>query len=600
MKREQVEQKLTWDLTDIFKTEELYEKALEEIKQRAAEIVKDFKGKLNCYCTINTCIEQLKPIYVLIDLTSNYASLDYDTDLTSKKAFERISNFENIISNVISSLSFVETEILENDKSIIEKAIEEDKENKRFLEKLLSKKDHTLSTEVESVISSFSSIFDAPYRIYNQAKLSDLSFDDIVIKGKKYPMNFNIFEGSYEVDSDTEFRRAAFKEFYNGLKKYENTCASTYYSHVKQDKIMADLRKYNNVFEYLLSEQEVTIDMYNRQCDVIMEKLSTHIRRYIRLLKKVNGLSKITFADLKMPLDKDFQKTYSIEECKKMVKDGLVVLGEEYQEYLENAFTKRCIDYVDNEGKSSGAFCASPYQIHPYVLLTWSGNMSDVLTIAHELGHGGHFTFCQKNQNILNTECSTYFVEAPSTTNELIMAHYMLENAKTDREKRWILSEIISKTYYHNFVTHFLESYYQREVYKIIDKGGAVDAQTLNQIFKETLEKFFATDVELEEGVERTWMRQPHYYMGLYPYTYSASLTIGTQMCLKILKDKEVAKNWIEVLKMGGSKNPIELAKAAGVDITTDKPLLDTIEYIGKLIEEMEILTEKIEKEEKK
>ena len=184
--------------------------------------------------------------------------------------------------------------------------------------------------------------------------------------------------------------------------------------------------------------------------------------------------------------------------------------------------------------------------------------MSDVLTVAHELGHGGHFTFCNREQSILNTDCSTYFVEAPSTTNELIMAHYMLKNAKSNREKRWIISEIVSKTYYHNFVTHFLESYYQREVYKMIEKDMAFDANTLNSIFKQTMQKFFGDDVELEDGVERTWIRQPHYYMGLYSYTYSASLTIGTQMCLNILKDKDVAKKWIEVLKLGGSKNPIE------------------------------------------
>lgn len=595
MKRNEVDKNLTWDLTHIFKTEEDFKKALVEMTERTDEIVKVFKGKLNCYCTINSCLEELKPICILRDLTGSYASLHYEVDLGSKEAFDRIVEFENTVLPIASKLSFIETEILENDKDIIIKAMEENSENKRFLEKLLNKKDHTLSNEVESVLSSLGSSFDTPYRVYNQSKMQDLFFNDVVLNGKTYPMSYNVFEGSYENDADTDFRRAAFKEFYNTLSHYENTFASAYYSHVQHDKTMSVIRKYDNVFEYLLSEQEVTMDMYNRQCDVIMEKLAPHIRKYARLLKRVNKLDKITFADLKMPLDKDFQKQYTVEECKKMVIDGLSVLGEDYSKYLENTFDNRCIDYVDNEGKASGAFCASPYRIHPYVLLTWSGNMSDILTVAHELGHGGHFSLCNKYQNILNVDCSTYFVEAPSTTNELIMAHYLLENAKSDREKRWIISEIISKTYYHNFVTHFLEAYYQREVYKIIDKGGAVDAQTLNTLFRETMEKFFGEDVELEDGVERTWMRQPHYYMGLYSYTYSAGLTIGTQMCLNILKDNSKAKQWIEVLKAGGSKTPIDLAKMADVDLSTDAPLLNTIEYIGKLIDEMEKLTDKIE-----
>ena len=590
MKRNEVDKSLTWNLSDLFKTEEDYKKALKEIVEKTDELVKIYEGKLDCYCTINSCLEDLKPIYVLIDLTANYASLDYETDLGGKEQFERMVDFENTIAPVYAKLSFVETEILANDKRIIEKAMKENSENRRFLEKLLDRKDHTLSKEVESTLSALSGSFETPYRVYQQSKMQDLSFEDVEVNGVKTPMTYNIFEGCFEVDSNTEFRREAFKKFYKTLAKYENTFASAYYSNVQQDKAMSKVRKYDSVFDYLLSSQEVTMDMYNRQCDVIMEKLAPHIRKYARLLKRVNKLDKMTFSDMKMPLDSEFQKVYSIDECKNMVIDGLSVLGNDYKAYLERAFDNRYIDYVDNEGKASGAFCASPYKVHPYVLLTWSGNMSDILTIAHELGHGGHFSLCHQNQNILN-------VEAPSTTNELIMAHYLLEKAKTDRERRWILSEIISKTYYHNFVTHFLEAYYQREVYKIIDKGGAVDAETLNTLFKETMEKFFGEDVELVDGVERTWMRQPHYYMGLYSYTYSAGLTIGTQMCLNILKDNSKAKQWIEVLKAGGSKNPVDLAKMADVDITTDKPLLNTIEYIGSLIDEMERLTDKIEQE---
>ncbi|MDD7764561.1 MAG: oligoendopeptidase F [Peptoniphilaceae bacterium] len=596
MKRSEVDKSLTWDISDIFKTEDDFKKALVEVEEKSKEIEKVYKGKLNCYCTINTCLEDLNEIYVLVDLLANYASLDYEVDLGSKVALERLVAYENVVLPAYSRLSFVETEILENDTDIIEKAMEENHKNKRFLEILLNKKAHTLSTEVESVLSSLGGTFETPYRIYAQSKMQDISFNDVKIGEKTYPMSYNVFEGSYENDGNTEFRRTAFKEFYNSLEKYENTFASAYYSHIQHDKVMSRLRKYDNVFDYLLDGQEVTLDMYNRQCDVIMEKLAPHIRRYAKLLKRVNGLDKVTFADMKMPLDAEFQKTYSVEECKNMVIDGLSVLGEDYSKYLKNTFENRCIDYVDNEGKASGAFCATPYGVHPYILLTWSGNMSDILTVAHELGHGGHFSLCNKHQSILVKDCSTYFVEAPSTTNELIMAHYLLENAKSDREKRWIISEIISKTYYHNFVTHFLEAYYQREVYKIIDNGGAIDANTLNTIFRETMEKFFGEDVEIEEGVERTWMRQPHYYMGLYSYTYSAGLTIGTQMCLNILKDNSKANDWIEVLKAGGSKNPVDLAKMAGVDVTTDIPLLNTIEYIGKLIEEMEILTDKLDK----
>lgn len=593
MKRSEVNVDLTWDLSKIYKDDSKFEEALKEMSKKADELVEKFTGKLNNPENINACLDALKEIMILNDLTGSYAYLAYETDLGSMENLERLTKYDNYAVPTMSKLSFINTEILANDKEVIKKSMES-KENERYLGKLLEEKDHTLSKDVETVLSELSPSLGVPYRVYNKAKIQDISFDDIELNGKVYPMSYNVFEGSYEGDGNTEFRRMAFKEFYKQLAKYENTFASAYYSNVQNDKIMSEIRKYDNVFEYLLARQEVSMDLYNRQCDVIMEKLAPHIRRYAKLLKRVNKLDKMTFADMKMPLDGDFAKEFSIEECEKMVIDGLSVLGEDYKEFLKNAFANRCLDYVDNEGKSSGAFCASPYRVSPYILLTWTGNMSDILTVAHELGHGGHFSLAGKNQNILNVDCSTYFVEAPSTANELIMAHYLLDNAKSDREKRWIISQIISGTYYHNFVTHFIEAYYQREVYKIIDNGGAVDADTLNKIFRETMEKFYGDEIEMEEGVERTWMRQPHYYMGLYSYTYSAGLTIGTQMCLKILKDNSKAKDWVEVLKAGGSKKPVELAKMAGVDITTDEPLLNTIEYIGKLIEEMEILTDKM------
>lgn len=222
--------------------------------------------------------------------------------------------------------------------------------------------------------------------------------------------------------------------------------------------------------------------------------------------------------------------------------------------------------------------------------------MSEVFTLAHELGHAGHFSFCNEAQNIFDTDVSTYFVEAPSTMNELLMANYLIKTNEDKRFRRWVLSSMISNTYYHNFVTHLLEAAYQREVYKIIDAGGSVQAETLSRIKREVLEKFWGEDVKINEGAELTWMRQPHYYMGLYSYTYSAGLTIGTEVSKRILKEGQPAiEDWREVLKAGGTKSPVELAKMAGVDITTDKPLLDTIEYIGSIIDEIVKLTEEIE-----
>ena len=212
------------------------------------------------------------------------------------------------------------------------------------------------------------------------------------------------------------------------------------------------------------------------------------------------------------------------------------------------------------------------------------------------MGHVGHFILAQQNNNILEEECSLYFIEAPSTANEMLLSNYLLQKNDDARFKRWVLSSMISNTYFHNFVTHLLEAAYQREVYLAVDKGELMGASDYSNIKREILEKFWGDAVEINEGAELTWMRQPHYYMGLYPYTYSAGLTISTQISQRILKEGENAVNdWLKVLKSGGTKTAQELAQMAGVDISTDKPLLDTIDFIGNIITQLEELTEKLD-----
>lgn len=222
--------------------------------------------------------------------------------------------------------------------------------------------------------------------------------------------------------------------------------------------------------------------------------------------------------------------------------------------------------------------------------------MAETFVLAHELGHAGHFTLSQKHQHLLDSEASMYFVEAPSTMNEMLMANYLFSNSNDARFKRWVIGSIISRTYYHNMVTHLLEAAYQREVYKKVDNGESLIAPVLNKLMRNVYEQFFGDAVELTDGMELTWMRQPHYYMGLYSYTYSAGLTIGTVVSQKIKKEGQKAVDaWLETLKAGGSKNPVELAKVAGVDITTNAPLKSTIAYISELVDEVETLTNEIE-----
>lgn len=594
--RKDVDTKFTWDLSTIFKTEEEFQQSVKELEILGKEIEREYKGKLNNSNAINSCLDKLKIVDKLGNLLGSYSYLAVAVDQTNGKNLGRQARLSNIMSDLSSRLSFIDSEIIEVDEKVIKEAISKSEENRGYLEDIARRKKHALHPEVEKVLSSLSNTLDAPYKIYNTAKLADMDFGTFTVDGKEYPLSFVSFEGQWEYERDTSLRRGAFEAFSKKLREYEHTMAGTYQTQVQKEKTMANLRGFDSVIDSLLFSQKVDRDLYNRQIDLIMEHLAPHMRKYAKLLQRIHGLEEMTFADLKIDVDPDFEPGISVEESKNYIRGALSVLGEDYLEVVDRAYDERWIDFVQNKGKSTGAFCASPYGAHPFILISWTEKMREVFVLAHELGHAGHFYLAQQNQNIFNTRPSTYFVEAPSTMNEMLMANYLMKNTDDKRMKRWVLSSIISRTYYHNFVTHLLEAHYQREVYKIIDEGGSVQADKLNELKKATLEKFWGDAVKINNGAELTWMRQPHYYMGLYPYTYSAGLTIATEVSKRILNEGQSALNdWKEVLKAGGTKTPVELAKMAGVDISTDKPLLNTIEHIGNIIDEIIKLTDELE-----
>ena len=359
---------------------------------------------------------------------------------------------------------------------------------------------------------------------------------------------------------------------------------------------MSQLRRFGNVFDSLLFGQKVTREMYDRQIDLITERLAPHMRRYARLIGKIHHLDKMTFADLKIAVDPGYDPKVTIGESHKYVREALAILGEDYVDMVDRAYRERWIDFARNVGKSTGGFCSSLYRRNSFILLNWNDRMADVFTVAHELGHAGQSLYSDRAQSYYDTDPSTYMVEAPSTMNELLLAHHLIRAKADKRFRRWVLSNLVSNTYYHNFVTHLREAWYQREVYRIVDGGGSVNADVLSDLFRKNLELFWGGDVDIPEGAELTWMRQPHYYMGLYSYTYSAGLTVATQAMLRIEQEgRSAVEDWKKFLSAGGTEDPVGLARIAGFDITTDAPLNNTIDYIGSIIDEICSLTEQID-----
>ncbi|MDS3970697.1 oligoendopeptidase F [Staphylococcus epidermidis] len=592
--REEVPVKETWDLKDLFTSDQAFYQTLEQVVQMSLDFNHTYYQKLNNIETIEKALDEYERILIEIDRLYNYPELRLSVDTSNEEAQKVNAKLNTTSGKLAGLLSFVDSEILELPDEIISELRSQTK-YPHFIKQLQDRKPYQLSADVEKVLATLTPTLRSPFELYGTTKSLDINFESFDYEGVTYPLDYATFENEYEDHPSPEFRRKSFRAFSDALRQYQHTTAATYNMQVQQEKIEADLRGYDSVIDYLLQDQEVKKDMFDRQIDVIMSDLAPVMQKYAKIIQRVHNLDKMRFEDLKISIDPNFEPEISIEESKKYIYGALKVLGDDYVKMLESAYDYRWIDFAQNKGKDTGAYCASPYITHSYVFISWTGKMAETFVLAHELGHAGHFTLAQNHQNLLESEASMYFVEAPSTMNEMLMANYLFNSSNNPRFKRWVIGSILSRTYYHNMVTHLLEAAYQREVYSRVDNGESLTAPLLNEIMLNTYKAFFGDTVEMTDGVELTWMRQPHYYMGLYSYTYSAGLTIGTVVSQCIKKEGQPAVDrWLKTLQAGGSQSPIELAQIAGVDITTDAPLKETINYISNLVDELEVLTYQI------
>ncbi len=592
LSRSEVPVDLTWNLDDLFPDQEAWEKELADVAGSVGNVTK-YKGRLGeSGRVLLECLEASEKLQERFMRIASYASLRLSADGTDPANQAAAMRVSSIASQAFAATSFVRTEALNLPDGVLQRFLDEEpglELFRRSLELMIEEKPHMLEPQTEMVLAALGEVLSAPSMIYSRSKTADMAFDPVVDgKGNTLPMAFAVYENHYERSPDKTLRRNAYASFTKGLRAYQNTYGATWGTEVKKNVVMAKLRGYESATHMLLQRQEVSIDVYNNLHDIILKELAPHMRKYARLRREALGLDKILYCDIEAPLDPDYSPETTFHEASEIILGGLSTLGPEYADVISEGLKNRWIDLADNIGKSTGAFCSSIYGVHPYILITWTNSMRDALVLSHELGHAGHGVLSQRNQTLSNCRTSMFFVEAPSTINELLVADYILSQSKDERMRRWVAMQLLT-TYHHNFVRHLIEGELQRRIYAMAEKGMPVTASLLSRIQGEILSEFWGDEVEIDEGARLTWMRQPHYYSGLYPYSYSAGLTIGTKVAKDIRAEGKLAVDrWLRVLKAGGTTPPIELAKMAGVDMSKPEPIRDAVAYVGELVDQVE------------
>ncbi len=584
---------MTWNLDELFASDPHWQAEFEALDAARSE-VEPFRGRLGeSAAMLLRCLDAVETLQRRFMRVSTFAYLRNAQDGTNAQYQAAMARIDALGARLAASLAFVDAETLRLPDGAIERFLMEDSAlaaHRVRLETLLATRPHRLNADTEGVLAALGEVLGAPYMIYNRSKASDIQFAPFTDShGTQRANSINLYESTYESHPDADVRRAAWQSFSAGLKAYNNTYAATFATETKKNVVMARLRKYASTEDYLLQPHQVPLALYTDILQIIRTELAPHMQRYARLRRRVLGLDKLLYCDIKAPLDADFEPHVSYEQACQTILESMAVMGAEYVQFARTALTERWVDRADNVGKSSGAFCSAPYGVHPYILLTWAGTTRNVFTLAHELGHAAHFGLAMQHQRYVNMRPAMPFIEAPSIMHEMLLARHILTRNDDPRARRSVIMQLLG-TYHHNFVTHLLEAELQHRVYALSEAGQAVTATLLNACKGEILQEFWGDTVEIDDGARMTWMRQPHYYMGLYPYTYSVGLVASTAMATLIAEEGAGAvQRWLHVLKAGGTLKPLELMQLAGIDMSSPAPIRSAVAYVGSLIDELEL-----------
>lgn len=594
LSRAEVPVETTWDLRDLFADEAAWEAEFQAIDSARAAFG-SHQGQLGQGAApLLACLEALEALDVRMMRLGLFAHLRNAQDGTNPQHQAALARISALDARVDASTAFVQSEILALPDGMLQRFLADEPGLAGFrgmLDDLLALRPHRLGAEAEQVLAALGQVLAAPAMVYNRSKSSDIQFAPFTdAAGTVHANSFNGFESNYETHADPSVRRGAWASFSAGLKAYNQTWAATFATEVNKQLVLARLRGYPGTEACLLQPHKIPQAVYTNILDIIQAGLAPHMQRLARLRQRVLGLDQLLYCDIKAPLDADYNPPVTYDQGCQLILDALAVMGPDYVDFARRTMQQRWVDRADNIGKSSGAFCASPYGVHPYILITWSDTMRNVFTLAHELGHGGHFGLAMRHQRFVNTRPAMPFIEAPSIMNELLLARHILAQSQDVRLRRSVILQVLG-TYHHNFVTHLLEAELQRQVIALAEGGGSITAAVLNDLKGRILQRFWGDTVTIDDGARMTWMRQPHYYMGLYPYTYAVGLVASTAMAQRVQQDGAPAvQRWLQVLQAGGTRPPLDLMQMAGIDMTTPQPIHDAVAHVGRLVDQLEQL----------
>lgn len=591
LKRSEVKKEYTWATEDIFASDELFEKALDELRSIPEELAA-FAGKLGESAeTLYAYFKSNDEHGIKISRVFNYASRKADEDTGNSFYQAMRGRVMNVYVKISSAGSFATPEIIAIPDEKLEgffKAKPELELYRRALEMIRSRREHTLSDAEERLLASAREISGAASDIASNFRNADIRFPSIKDdKGNEY----QVTQGSYIPlleNPDRNVRKAAFESLYTTFDGFKNTSAAFLNSQMKQLTFYSRARKYNSNLEASLANTEVPVQVYRNLVETVNKNLK-YLHRYVALRKKLMGLDEMHMYDLYTPIIADVDKEIPYEEAKQIIIEALAPLGEDYIEILKEGFNNRWIDVYENEGKRSGAY-SSGGDPHPYVLLNQKDTLDSMFTIAHEMGHSLHTYYSMKNQPTVYNDYVIFVAEVASTCNEVLLVRHLLSKTTDKKERAYLINHFLEQfrgTVYRQTMFAEFELFMNEKV----ESGETLTADMMKAAYLELNKRYFGESVVSDELISVEWARIPHFFYNYYVFQYSTGFSAAVAIANRILKEgKPAVDEYKRFLSGGCSQKPIDLLKIAGVDMTTPAPIEDALKLFNELLDEMEEL----------
>lgn len=576
LKRDEISDEYKWNLEDMFASDALWEEEYEQTKELCNKIA-SYQGKLTeSAATLLAYFQDTDEANYHLERIYVYANERYHQDTAVSKYQGYASRADSLMVMAESSSAFAEPEILEASAEAINAFYKEQPEllkYQRAIDEILRKKAHTLSKEEEKILADAGEIAVGPENIFSMFNNADIRFPAIKdAEGNELPVSHGTFIQLME-NKDRNIRKQAFESMYHTYQQFGNTVASIFTSHLKQEHFFAKTKKYDSVRAMHLDQGNIPEGVYDNLIETVHKHLPA-MHRYMAERKKILGVEELHMYDLYTPLIDDYDKKYTYEEAKETVLKGLAPMGEEYLSILKDGLSGGWIDVYENENKKSGAYSWGAYGTHPYVLLNHKDNLNSVFTLAHEMGHAIHTYYSNKTQPITYSGYLIFVAEVASTCNEALLMQYLMKNAADEKERRYLINHQLEEFRTTLFrQTMFAE--FEQIVHKKIADGEALTQEALNKIYHDLNVLYYGPDVVVDEEIDYEWMRIPHFYTSFYVYQYATGYSAATAFSKLILEGGQPAVDrYVTNFLCGGcSKDPIELLKNAGVDMSTPEPV---------------------------